>query len=272
MAVPKIEGNLDGRGLALMVASIVPVIAIFLFVEPYPQPAGYHNFADTRMLLGIPNFWNVVSNVLFLVFGIAGLRLSLSRRHVAIFPSSRVAYVILFIGITLTALGSGWFHLDPRNDTLNWDRLPMTIAFMPLFTIIIGEHISEKLAARLLWPLLLTGIFSVLWWDHTESIGAGDLRLYGLVQFLPLLLIPAILLLYRSAFDSVRFFWLAIGLYTLAKIFEQLDEVIFSVGGVISGHSLKHVAASIVPLVLINGIRQRSYRNGDSPPASHTTS
>jgi hypothetical protein len=148
----------------------------------------------------------------------------------------------------------------------------MTIAFMPLFTVIIGEHVSERLASLLLWPLLLTGIFSVLWWDHTESIGAGDLRLYGLVQFLPMLLIPAILLMYRSAFDSIRFFWVAIGLYALAKIFEQLDEVIFSVGGTISGHSIKHIVASLVPLVLINGIRQRRYRDAESPPASQITS
>ena len=256
----------------LWVASAIPVIAVFLFVEPYPQSAGYHDFADTRMILGIPNFWNVVSNAPFLVFGIAGLRLVLTGSQVSIFHSSRTAYIILFIGITLTAFGSGWFHLDPRNDTLYWDRLPMTIAFMPLFTIIIGEHVSEKLASRLLWPLLLTGIFSVLWWDYSESIGAGDLRLYGLVQFLPMLLIPAILLLYQSAFNTIRFFWIAIGLYALAKVLEQLDEVVFSVGGVISGHSLKHIAASIVPLVLIYGIRQRRYRCPDSPPASHTTS
>ena len=139
-------------------------------------------------------------------------------------------------------------------------------------TVIIGEHVSERLASLLLWPLLLTGIFSVLWWDHTESIGAGDLRLYGMVQFLPMLLIPAILLMYRSAFDSIRFFWVAIGLYALAKIFEQLDEVIFSVGGFISGHSIKHIVASLVPLVLIIGIRQRRYRDAEPPPASQTTS
>jgi len=270
--VPKINNNPDRRVVALLSISIIPVIAIFLFVDPYPQPAGYHDLADARSMLGIPNFWNVASNALFLVFGLAGLRLVLTSGELAILPSSKVAYVILFIGITLTALGSGWFHLAPRNDTLYWDRLPMTIAFMPLFTVIIGEHVSERLASLLLWPLLLTGIFSVLWWDHTESIGAGDLRLYGLVQFLPMLLIPAILLMYRSAFDSIRFFWVAIGLYALAKIFEQLDEVIFSVGGTISGHSIKHVVASLVPLVLINGIRQRRYRNAESPPASQITS
>jgi hypothetical protein len=270
--VAKIDNKLDRRAMALLLVSIVPVIAVFLFVDPYPQPAGYHDLADGRTMFGIPNFWNVASNAMFLVFGVAGLRLVLTGGELAILPGSKVAYAILFIGITLTALGSGWFHLGPRNDTLYWDRLPMTVAFMPLFGIIIAEHVSVRLASLLLWPLVLTGIFSVLWWDHTESIGAGDLRLYGLVQFLPMLLIPAILLMYRSAFDSIRFFWVAIGLYVLAKVFEQLDDVIFSVGGFVSGHSIKHVVASLVPLVLINGIRQRHYRGAQPPPASQITS
>ncbi len=133
----------------------------------------------------------------------------------------------------------------------------MTIAFMPLFTIIFGEHVSTRWARRLLWPLVFVGSASVIYWSYTESIGAGDLRPYGLVQFLPLLLIPIMLLTYTSAFNTTRFYWIAIGLYGLAKVFEQLDEQIYALGGIISGHSLKHLAASLVPLVLIVGFRKR---------------
>ena len=264
--------KLDGKALTLLALFVIPVIGVFLFVDPYPQPAEYYVFADARKSFGIANFWNVASNLLFLVFGLEGLRLLLTGRRLVLLPGLHTAYIVLFAGIALTALGSGWFHLSPRNDTLYWDRLPMTITFMPLFAIIIGENISEKLAIRLVWPLLLSGIFAVLWWDYTESIGAGDLRLYGLVQFLPLLLIPMILLLYRSVFNSVRFYWIALGLYGIAKLFEQMDAAIFSAGGIISGHSMKHIAASLVPLVLLVGMRNRRYRASSVPPASQTTS
>jgi len=249
--------NLDGRARWLIAITAVPIVATFVLVDPIPQPASYHDFADNRTLLGIANFWNVISNALFLVFGLTGLRQVLANRDLAIVPRLEMAYGVLFAGIAITALGSGWFHLDPNNDSLFWDRMPMTIAFMALFTIILGENVSEKLAARLLWPLLLLGCGSVFYWDYTESLGAGDLRHYALVQFLPLILIPAILLGYRSIFDSTRFYWIAIGLYVLAKLFEHFDQLILGFGGIISGHSLKHIAASLVPLVLINGIKAR---------------
>jgi len=249
--------NLDGRARWLIAISVAPIVATFVFVDPIPQPVSYHAFADTRTLLGLTNFWNVISNALFLVFGLIGIWQVLSNHNLAIIPRLRTAYAVLFAGIAVTAFGSGWFHLAPDNDSLFWDRLPMTIAFMPLFTVILGEHVSEKLAARLFWPLLLVGIASVIYWDYTESRGAGDLRLYALVQFLPMILIPAMLLSYRSVFDPTRFYWIAIGLYVLAKVFEYFDQNIYSFGGVISGRSLKHFAASLVALVLINGIRAR---------------
>ena len=264
--------GIDRRAALLIAATAIPVLIVILFVDPFPQSADYYDFADKRRLLGIPNFWNVASNAPFLVFGIAGISLIIGKRDVAILRGLKTAYLVLFSGIALTAFGSGWFHLDPGNDTLYWDRLPMTIAFMPLFAVILGEHVSENLARRLVWPLLIAGIGSVLYWKHTESLGAGDLRLYGLVQFLPMLLIPVILVNYRSVFDSTRFFWVAIGLYALAKVLEHLDGEIYAAGGIISGHSLKHIAASLVPLVLINGIRVRQPRGATPQPDNQTTS
>lgn len=251
----------DRRAIILLTASFVPVLGVFLIVDPYPQPASYHDFADDRTVFGIANFWNVASNALFLVFGMVGLRQVASGNNVSILPELRSAYVVLFAGLALTALGSGWFHLEPNNNSLFWDRLPMTIAFMSLFAIIVGEHVSAKLGSYLLWPLLVLGSTSVLYWDYTESLDAGDLRLYGLVQFLPLVLFPAILVLYESAFDRTRFLWLAMGCYVLAKLFEYFDVLVFDLGQLVSGHSVKHVAASLVPLILINGMRKRK-RNG----------
>jgi hypothetical protein len=139
----------------------------------------------------------------------------------------------------------------------------MTIAFMSLVAIIVGEHVSVKLGRRLLWPLLAIGATSVFYWDYSESQGAGDLRLYGLVQFLPILLLPAILLMYRSVFDRTAFIWAVFLLYVLAKVFEQLDATLFSAGEVISGHSIKHVCAALGPIVLIYGGANRRLRQAD---------
>jgi hypothetical protein len=252
------------KGRALIAVSLFAIIAIFVFVDPYPQSQDYHAFADGRTLLGLANFWNVMTNAVFLVPGIAGLWLLGSKEHTGIVAGLFPAYHVLFIGVLLTAFGSGWFHLAPDNDTLFWDRLPMTIAFMSLVAIIVGEHISENLGRRSLWPLLAIGAASVFYWDYSESQNAGDLRLYGLVQFLPMLLIPAILLMYRSVFDQTRFIWIVFLFYALAKVFEQLDATLYDLGGVISGHSVKHVCAAIGPIVLIYGGKKRQFRQVDA--------
>ncbi len=63
----------------LLIAAIAP---------PIPQPLEYHQFADQRDYFGIPNFFNVVSNIAFLFVGIAGLTFLLSSRvssHISIF-------------------------------------------------------------------------------------------------------------------------------------------------------------------------------------------
>ncbi len=126
----------------------------------------------------------------------------------------------------------------------------MTLGFMGFVAIIIGEHISLPAAKWLLLPLLIVGAGSVVYWDITEAHGSGDLRPYAIVQFLPMLLIPLILLMYRSAFDSVIFYWLVIALYVLSKLFEYFDNDVYAFGEIISGHSLKHFVAAIAPLVL----------------------
>ncbi len=248
------------RGYALLSFILFAIIAVFLFVEPYPQPQNYHQFADDRVLLGIPNFWNVVTNALFLVPGFAGLWILGSGNHPGVLAALFPAYHILFAGVLLTAFGSAWFHLAPDNDTLFWDRLPMTITFMSLLAIIVGEHISTRLGRNMLWPLLATGALSVIYWDYSEAQNAGDLRLYGLVQFLPMLIIPAILLGYESVFDRTRFIWILFLLYALAKVFELLDGPLYGLGEIISGHSIKHLCAALGPIVLLYGGMKRRLR------------
>jgi hypothetical protein len=216
--------------------------AVFVFVHPIAQPQDYHNFADARTFFGIPRTWDVLGNLGFLLVGALGLSFLYSpqARTAFIDPRERWPYVVLFAGVLLTCFGSGYYHLAPDDARLVWDRLPMTLGFMGLVSAIICERISVALGLRLLPVLLALGVASVVYWRMT-----GDLRLYGLVQFYPALLIPLILWLYPKPYTGNRHLALAAVGYVLAKGFEGWDRDIFALThNTISGHTLKHLAAA----------------------------
>lgn len=254
----------------LITLSAILIIAVFS-LDPIPQDPNYYLLADARTILGVPNFWNVLSNFPFLLVGAAGIYYAASAERPGMLPQLKLAYVIFFGGVFLTGFGSAYFHFAPANNTLLWDRLPMTIGFMGLFTIIIGEHVSLRTAIVLLVPLLIVGAASVIFWGVTEARGAGDLRAYALVQFLPMLLIPLILLMYRSAFDSVDFLWIVIVLYALSKLFEYFDFAVFEFGQLLSGHSIKHIVAAFAPLVFLYGLHYRRLLPIGAPASEDAT-
>ena len=248
---------MTSRDIAIVAGVALVVIAVFLFVAPIPQDPAYHAFADQRTLFGIANFGDVASNLPFLVIGAWGVAYVMRHGHTVCLPGLEVAYIVFFSGVLLTAFGSGYYHLAPANEPLAWDRLPMTIGFAGLFSIIVGEFVSARIGRLLVIPLLIIGIVSVEYWIWTESLGAGDLRLYAIVQFLPMLMIPFILLLYRPAIGHARYFWVMLGFYALSKITEFLDAPIFAANGVISGHSLKHLFAAAATATLLYALMQR---------------
>ena len=212
----------------------------FFFVPAIPQPLEYHNFIDQQSWLNIPNFGDVASNFGFLIFGVWGL---LVVQKTSLENPSKLAWRIFFLGISLTAIGSGYYHWAPSNDTLLWDRLPMTISFMSLVSLVVTQVINESFGKKLLIPLLIIGFSSVFYWHFTEQQGAGDLRPYAIVQFVPLIAIPFILFTYPVTKTLKKGIWLLIVFYILAKFSEALDEVIYD-HFIMSGHSLKHLLAA----------------------------
>ena len=142
-----------------------------------------------------------------------------------------------------------------------------TLAFMSLFSIIIGEFASTRASNIALWPLFAFGIFSVLYWHFTESAGQGDLRFYALVQFLPIFLIPLLLLFFNSRFTLVRGYWFMLLAYAAAKVFEHFDEAVFNTLGIISGHSLKHIAAALGVFFLLRSYLKREWVNHTAHPS-----
>jgi hypothetical protein len=237
--------------------AVFVIAAVLLLTSAVPQDPAYHEFSDFRPLLGVPNFWNVFSNLPFLLIGAAGLVFVNRYAEDVCVPGAGMAYQVFFLGILLTAFGSSYYHLAPSNETLLWDRLPMTIGFAGLITIIIAEFVSARAARMLLVPLLVVGFASVEYWAWTEARGVGDLRPYALVQFLPMLMIPVILLTHRPAIGATRYYWWMLAFYFLAKILEYFDSNIFAFGYIISGHSLKHVAAAMTPTVFLYALIMR---------------
>lgn len=230
--------------LAVLGAATAVVLGKFLSGQRIPQDPRYHAFADRRSFLGVPNALDVLSNAGFLLVGAWGLAIVLRRasfRDVR----ERTAWLVLFVGVTLTSVGSAWYHLAPTNATLLWDRLPMTLGFMGLFAALIGERVGMKWGAALLPPLVIVGVASVLYWAFTESRGVGDLRPYYVVQFYPLFAIPLLLLLFPPRYDRGVDLLIALGCYLAAKVTEAYDVSIYEATWIVSGHTLKHVLATI---------------------------
>ena len=167
---------------AVLLGAVLVVVVVTFLQEPVPQWLEYHDFADTRTILGVPNALDVLSNLPFVLVGLTGIWLAWCRRA-STHGWERWPWATLFVGVALTAPGSGWYHLAPDNARLVWDRLPMTIGFMGLLSVVLAERVSESAARRLFPWLILLGMARVLYRDWTEQAGAGDLRLYGLVQF-----------------------------------------------------------------------------------------
>ncbi len=244
-------------GIVLAVALAAAGAA--LWVPPFAQDPAYHAFADRRAVLGIPNFADVVSNAAFLVVGALGLAFVSGHRGRATFTDlpERVSYLAFFAGLALTAVGSAYYHWAPANGTLVWDRLALTAPLMALTAAFVADRIDGRIGAFVVLPLLLVlGSVGVGHWHLSEAAGQGDLRGYILVQVLPLLAIPLICLLFpgrhtRGGYVLAMFLW-----YAAARLSELFDREIFGVlGGLVSGHTLKHLLAAGAAVMVLAMLR-----------------
>jgi hypothetical protein len=241
--------------LLIGVAAVLAIIALLL--PPIPQPLSYHNFADHRAWLGIPNFGDVVSNVPFAIVGVLGLIfLFTSGAGKFADPRERWLYVVMFAGLILTAVGSGYYHLAPDNARLVWDRIPIMIVFMALLSSVIAERVSVNTGLWLFPALQAAGVGSVLLWRASELRGHGDLRFYAGVQVYSILLL-LLMLLFPTRYTRGSDFAAVVGFYVLAKILEETDRSVFALGHIVSGHTLKHLAAAAASYWILRMLQKR---------------
>lgn len=237
------------------------VISIAIFIQgPIPQPVAYHDFADQLNWGPIPNGSNVVSNIGFLIVGLWGLYTLRYRDCVFENWREKNAYWVVFTATTAVAFGSGYYHMWPNNDTLFWDRLPMTVTFMSIVSILLTEKIHDRLGILFLFPLIIIGVLSLLWWVFTEwhTLYVGDLRFYIMVQAAPVVMTPVMIYMYEDRYTLAHRFYWCCACYVLAKMSEVMDHEVFHFTGEwISGHALKHILAAIGGVALIPMIRHR---------------
>ncbi len=250
------------REALFVLITLGAVIATFAH-SPVVQNLAYNHFADTRSFLGIPYFLDVVSNLPYLVVGLAALdflRRKSDPRFKAAFadPSEAWHYRVFFIGVALISFGSAYYHLVPGDNRLVWDRLPMTITFMSWLAATIGERIDRSTGLRLLPGLVGVGVYSIVHWHITELRGSGDLRAYIDVQYLSLLAIPLLSVLFPSRYTRSNTVFVVFAVYLAAKMFELLDAQIYALGHIVSGHTLKHVTAAVGAYLILDMLRKRT--------------
>ncbi len=238
----------------LVALAIIAAAIIVAFLKPIAQPQSYHQFADQRTIFGIAHGMDVLSNAAFLISGLLGLWFVL-RSGKTLDAGTRWAFAILFFGLLLTSAGSAYYHLDPDNQRLVFDRMPMIIAMAGC----VGAVVADRFGGTTAWAitaLLAIGLWTVHHWSVSEELGAGDLRWYALYQGLIILVGALLLVLFPSRNGATPAFVIAVVGNVAAKIFELLDKPIYALGGIMSGHTLKHLSAGLAFLPLTFLIRQ----------------
>ncbi|PSW21898.1 hypothetical protein C9I98_01120 [Photobacterium sanctipauli] len=257
MTVKPYKRDLYDWRYGLLVSIAIFLAALAIYFSPIHQSRNFYNYADQRLILGVPHFWNVVSNLGFLLVGILGLLRSI--RHYQHVAKVRPAYPLFFISLIGAFIGSSYYHYTPDAFSLMVDRIPITTGFVCLYCIVIAECLSPELGRRMLFLLIGYGILSVLYWYMTDvTTGRGNMAAYVLVQLLPIIHLPLIIKLYPSRYTHSHYYIYALFWYVLAKGAESYDDEIYQLlGGTMSGHPIKHVFAAIAGYCVYLGWMKR---------------
>ena len=233
------------RQVWLIVAAAVVLYGLLrLLFGPLPQDPSFHLLADTRTFLGfIPRAGDVLTNLAILAAGLFGLAL---RDRMTVAPEERTALNVLIAATILTAFGSVYYHWAPANPTLVWDRLPLVIVLVSVVALVLADRVHPLFARQGIWPLTALAVVSVIVWGVSEAMGRGDLLLYLVVRVGAGIAIALLVILRRPRHTGTKWLVAALICEVLMAALEWLDHEIFRLtGGLISGHSLKHMIVGV---------------------------
>jgi hypothetical protein len=250
----RVSPPLDRRERIVLLA-LPAGIAAWLLLPLIRQSQAYHQFADQRGLLGVPNAADVLSNLGFVAAGLLGLWWA-GREARPREPVVRAGLFVFFAGILLTGFGSAYYHWEPSDARLVFDRLPMTVAFAGVYGVVLAERVSSRSGRAALILMLIVGPASVLQWVVT-----GNLALYAVVQFGGMIGLLVVLASTPAGKDALPW-WYLVGWYIVAKLAEAGDAVIWrATGQIVAGHAIKHLAAATGALAIAMAVGDRE------PPA-----
>jgi hypothetical protein len=89
-------------------------------------------------------------------------------------------------------------------------------------------------------------------------MGAGNVLPYALLQGYAVIVLLLMAALHRSRYTRARDLYFIFGWYVLAKLLEFLDGHVLAYSQIISGHSLKHVAAAAAGFVACRMLMRRT--------------
>ena len=181
----------------------------------------------------------------------------------------RTAYCVLFAGLVMVGLGSAWYHLQPDNASLVYDRLPIAIVSMTLLVRAAGRTRSAGAGPRPGQHAPADRCGSVIYWQLTEQSGHGDLRFYLLVAVPPTTV--AILLLWKrpSRLDDASVMSIPVIGHGLAKACESADASSTPSATYWAAMRSKHLIAALGLSALLWAIKNRRilrHRNSTTVP------
>ena len=236
--------------LALLLA-VAALAALAALLPATGLPAGYHDFADQRTLLGLPHALDVLSNLPFAVMGAWGLwwlrRVPLDRLGTA----QRGLAGLLFIGLIATAFCSSGYHLDPHDAGLCIDRVGMSLAFAGLLGLAAADRISARAGVALAALVAVAAPATAL-----VAGMAGNMTPWAVLQGGGLVLLAA-LALRRPQPRALGFSIIGvIAFYAVAKALELADAPVFALTQqLISGHSAKHLVAALAAWPVVRALQ-----------------
>src|ERR1700687_3673757 len=111
-----------GAGIGVLLGVTAAAAAAACVMPPIPQNPAYHGFAGTGPTGGVPNTWAVLSNLPFVLVGLAGFRqvLTAPAGAAAPFVESRDRWpsAAFFAGVSLSGVGSAHYHSAPDHARL----------------------------------------------------------------------------------------------------------------------------------------------------------
>ncbi len=235
----------------MLALACLGLLALALFGPAVVQPAHYHEFADQRTLWGIPFAMDVLSNAAFALAGAAGGWSLIMLPSRSLSNVQRAMAALFFTGLVLTAAASSWYHWQPDDAGLAVDRCGMAVAFAGLLGLAAAGRVSERGGAALGLAVLVLGPISVQAWSET-----GNVLPWATLQFGGMGLVLWLAML-RPRHAALGIRWsLVILAYGAAKLLELNDQVVHeATGQLVSGHTLKHVAAALAACPVIAAIR-----------------